>query len=439
MIPEIFLAVSLVGAWFTFNAYVPLRAAGLLVAPSFFSGWLTSELALHHLGWQVVAALGFFLAGALDAWPGWLGLGICIVSWAGLYRLAKWGDEAAGAVEAALCDGLGSDYRERFDPEVARTIEQPQRPGRRAIPFLLFDPEVRRTDGLFHTPGLGARGALDIYAPRAGGERMPVLLQVHGGAWVIGDRRQQALPLMLQASRSGWICVATNYRLSPSATFPDHIIDVKRAIAWVRANIAEYGGDPDTICITGGSAGGHLSSLAALTANDAEYQPGFEEVDTSVSACVPFYGIYDFTNSHGMQPGDRMHTFLEKYVMQGARDENRKAWETASPLFRIHPTAPPFFVIHGSHDNLAMPSEARLFAERLRATSREPVCYAEIPGAHHAFEVFYSRRTHHVVRGVERFLAWVISREARQAPRLSGAATTSSTTQRPQGSPSGLR
>lgn len=439
MAPEIFLAVSMVGAWFTFNAHAPVRSSGLLIAPSFFAGWLTSELALHHLGWQIVAAVGFLLAGALDGWPGWLGLAICIGSWAGLYGLAKQGDEAADAVEGALLEGLGADYRETFDPEVARTIELPERPGRRAVPFLLFDPDVRRIGGLFHTPDLGVRGALDLYKPRRAGERMPVLLQVHGGAWVIGDRRQQALPLMLQTCRSGWICVATNYRLSPAAKFPDHLIDVKRAIAWVRANIAEHGGDPDRICITGGSAGGHLSSLAALTANDPEYQPGFEDVDTSVAACVPFYGVYDFTNSHGTQPGDRQHTFLEKYVMNCARDENRKEWEKASPLFRIHPGAPPFFVIHGSHDNLAMPAEARLFVERLRSTSQEAVCYAEIPGAHHAFEVFYSRRTNHVVRGVERFLAWVVSRDSLQAPRLSGKATTTNTTQRPQGSPSGLR
>ncbi|MBL7660064.1 alpha/beta hydrolase, partial [Escherichia coli] len=93
----------------------------------------------------------------------------------------------------------------------------------------------------------------------------------------------------------GWICVAINYRHSPRNTWPDHILDVKRALAWVKAHISEYGGDPDFIAITGGSAGGHLSSLAALTPNDPRFQPGFEEADTRVQAAVPFYGVYDFT------------------------------------------------------------------------------------------------------------------------------------------------
>ena len=128
----------------------------------------------------------------------------------------------------------------------------------------------------------GKRNLLDIYQPqepREGG--FPVLLQVHGGAWMIGEKEQQAKPLMYHMAQRGWLCVAINYRLSPQAAFPAHIIDVKKAIAWIRDNIADYGGNPDFIAITGGSAGGHLSSLAALTPNRAEWQPGFEDVDTT--------------------------------------------------------------------------------------------------------------------------------------------------------------
>ena len=171
--------------------------------------------------------------------------------------------------------------------------------------------------------------------------------------------------------------------------------------------------------------------MAALTANDPAYQPGFEEADTSVAACVPFYGVYDLTNSAKRQKHGGVEPFMARAVMKKPLDDaHRKDWEKASPLFRIHPDAPPFFLIHGSHDSLASVEEGRLFAEQLSKTSREPVCYAEIPGAQHAFEVFHSRRTAHVVRAVERFLGWVVSREhaRRQAPRASGSATTSSTT-----------
>ena len=411
MTPELFLGVTLIGAWFTFNAYLPQRVLGPLVVPSFFAGWMTSELVGHHFAWQLLATFGFVAGGALERWPGWLGLAITLASWAGLYGLALRSEQAADTVESALRDGLGDDYRSAIDPALATRIEQPLHSSRRLVPFLLFDPEVRRIGGLPYAPEHGARGKLDVYVPKTGASHAPVLFQIHGGAWMIGEKRQQGLPLMLQAARAGWVCVAANYRLSPQATFPDHLIDVKRALAWIRKHIADYGGDPELVCVTGGSAGGHLSSLLALTANDPEYQPGFEDIDTSVAACVPFYGVYDWTNSTGRQKHGGMDGIVERMIIKQPLATHAKEWEKASPLFRIHPGAPPFFVIHGSHDSLASTEEGRLFAERLRETSRAPVCYAEIPGAQHAFEIFHSKRTTHVVRAVERFLGWVVARE----------------------------
>ena len=92
-----------------------------------------------------------------------------------------------------------------------------------------------------------------------------MLVQIHGGGWLWGRKEGQAEPLMGHLAERGWVCVAPNYRLSPRATWPDHIVDVKRALAWVKSNIAEYGGDPGFLVVTGGSAGGHLASLAGLT------------------------------------------------------------------------------------------------------------------------------------------------------------------------------
>lgn len=79
--------------------------------------------------------------------------------------------------------------------------------------------------------------------------------------------------MMSHLAELGWVCVAINYRHSPRNTWPAHIVDVKRALAWVKAHIAEYGGDPEFIAITGGSAGGHLSSLAALTPTTRSSSP----------------------------------------------------------------------------------------------------------------------------------------------------------------------
>jgi acetyl esterase/lipase len=398
-----FLAVTLIGAAFTFNAYLPVRQGRYASIPSFFAGWLTSELAAHHFAWQVLATVGFAWMGALDAWPGRVGLGITLASWAALLALVPVAARARPVTERALREALGPDWEGVL---AARGPAPLPAPGRLVLPLLLRDPAVEVTRNLPYAEGAGRRHQLDVYRPRRGVSGAPVLLQIHGGAWVLGDKRQQALPLMLHMAARGWVCVAANYRLAPRATFPDPVIDLKRALAWIRQHVAEYGGDPDFIAVTGGSAGGHLSALVALTANDPEYQPGFESVDTRVQAAVPFYGVYDFTNRFGHDARDGRRAFLERVVMKKRLADDREAFERASPMSRIHADAPPFFILHGTHDSLVPVAEAREFARLLRATSRAPVAYAEIPAAQHAFEIFHSLRTRHVVQAVARFLDW---------------------------------
>jgi acetyl esterase/lipase len=234
-----------------------------------------------------------------------------------------------------------------------------------------------------------------------------VLLQVHGGGWTIGTKDQQGIPLMQHMASRGWVCVAINYRLAPRDPFPAHIVDVKKAIAWIRDNIADYGGNPDYIAITGGSAGGHLAALAALTANDAAYQPGFEDADTTVQAAVPHYGVYDFAGVTGLRSAELLRdAFLAPRIFQKAWPEAREEFEAASPILRVTPEAPDFFVLHGVHDTLVEVAQARLFVERLREVSKKKVVYAELPGAQHAFDIFPSIRSAHVVRAIERYLRW---------------------------------
>jgi acetyl esterase/lipase len=430
----VYLVVSVAGAAFTLNALRPVRRWSLLV-PGFFAGWLTSELPAHLLLWQLVATLAFAAFGALAAWPGWVGLGISLVSWIGLFSVRALATRATRVLDACLREGLGEGFEQRVLPGLEPgPVSRPLL--RRLMPMWMRDPRVERITNVRYAEGAGRRHLLDIYrghsaerraAPERGagggasepwraepprkdaaGPR-PVLLQIHGGAWILGDKSQQGLPLMLHLAASGWICVAINYRLSPRSTFPDHLIDCKLALRWIREHIAEYGGDPDFVAVTGGSAGGHLASLVALTANDPRYQPGFEGVDTSVQACVPFYGVYDFTNRRGFrEPADPLATLVSKRVLKTSIAEDPAAYERASPMSYVRADAPPFLVIHGDSDVLAPVEEAREFARTLRAASRQPVLYAEIPGAHHAFEIFHSTRAHLVVTAVHRFLAAVL-------------------------------
>ena len=410
MLAWIFFAVSVLGLWFTANAMWP-SFRWQLMAPSFFAGWLTGELAGINLAFQILATIAFVAYGALDVWIGYVALAISFVSWAGLVRLIFVSMRSEHIVEGALREALGSDYRDEIAPGRAERLATRTSRRKLLFPFYLRDRRVRRIKNIRYAEGAGKRHLLDVYQPRAQGsdapaEKAPVLLQIHGGAWIIGDKSQQGLPLMLHLASEGWVCVANNYRLSPKATFPDHLVDCKQALAWVREHIEEYGGDPDFIVVTGGSAGGHLAALVGLTANDPQYQPGFEDADTSVAACVPFYGVYDLVAEIGTSPADE---WLAKKVMKATLDENRELFESGSPTHRVNDQAPPFFVLHGDRDNIAAVAQAREFVTTLRAVSKRPVAYAEIEGGFHAFDVFHSIRTGNAVNGVDRFLAWVYS------------------------------
>jgi acetyl esterase/lipase len=419
----LFLGVSLWGAWFTWNAYRPIYRPAPLATMSFFAGWLTSELAIHHISWQLAATFAFAWAGAFLQWPGRIGFAITVASWAALYRCYARAGEAADVMEDALVEALGPDYRRELSPALRE--REPEVDWRRLVmPFRMRHPEVLRVRNVEYARVGPTRLLLDVYHHRARPTGCPVLLQIHGGAWILGSKDEQGLPLMHHLATRGWVCVSINYRLSPRATFPDPIVDVKRAIAWIRAHGAEYGGDPRFLVVTGGSAGGHLCALAALTGNDPEYQPGFEHVDTRVNGCVSFYGVYDFTDRHGQYRNAGLARLLQKQVMKVPLAGAREAYEKASPMSRVSPDAPPFLVVHGDRDTLVPVEEARHFVAALRERAKAPVAYAEIPGAQHAFEIFPSVRTALVIDGVERFLVVLHARARAGRPAPAAARGT---------------
>jgi len=388
-----FLAVSLIGALFTANAFVPVRRVPALFMPSFFGSWLTAELAIHHVFWQSIASLVFIELGALEAWPGWAGLIITFGSWVGLLVLFADGNRARATLQEALV-GLEAPPKPRAVPK--RQVFLPFSSKRRHGVKVTRNVEFRRVAGQVLK--------LDVVSPAAEGEKRPAILQIHGGSWVMGDKGEQGWPLLSHLAANGWVCFNLNYRLSPGATFPDHLVDLKAGLAWVREHADEYGVDPSFIAVTGGSAGGHLAALMALTVNDPEYQPGFEDADTSLQAAVPIYGVYDFTSRLGVNRLPFWYRRLEQQIIKAFRSEEPEKFRRASPIEQIHPNAPPFFVIHGDRDTLAPVEEARDFASALEKTSNAPVVYAELKGAQHAFDLFCSPRTSHMLVAVLKFL-----------------------------------
>ena len=131
--------------------------------------------------------------------------------------------------------------------------------------------------------------------------------------------------------------------------------------------------------------------MAALTAGDSRFQPGFELADTAVTAAISLYGYYG-----GL----------------GGTDPS-----LSSPHEHVRADAPPFFIAHGDRDTLVLVEDARAFVERLRSSSSNPVVYAELPGGQHTFDLVHSLRFEAVVDAIEAFAGWVRTRDTNQRSR----------------------
>ena len=381
--PWLLLAAGLSFVLLTANALWPLRHP-LLMFQSMIAGLAVREAAVHQLLWQLPVVLALVLLGGLAQWPGVVGAVLAALAWLGLAMLFEVARRDAlhvrsqrGVTESEAADGLAAAY-----PGLHLVL-----PG---LAFVRRDIVVQRRVEFCTIDGTCLR--LDVFRPREPGRLRPAIVQVHGGAWITGAKWAQGVPLLGQLAKLGWVGFNVDYRLSPRAAFPAHLVDVKRAIAWVREHAEEYGVDPRFVVVTGGSAGAHLAALVGLTANDPEYQPGFEGADTSVAAVAAFYGIYDLTERR--RPLGRVVRWaLERAVLKVRYADDPDAFVRASPIERVKTDAPPFFVVHGGADSVIPVIGARAFVERLREVSRSPVVYLEIPGAGHAFDVMPSLRT----------------------------------------------
>lgn len=405
-----YLIISVLSLLGTLAALIRARRLYYLIPLYFIVAWISGELALQRIAIQLVLSLVFIACGVLDSPNGQWALFLLLVSWTGSVYVHYVASGSRQVLGAALVQALGADYRRAIPAERLPLLRDKAVASEWLRPFSMKRAGVERIANIAYGEA-GTRNLLDIYKPtepREGG--YPILLQVHGGAWLIGNKEQQALPLMYHLAQRGWLCVSINYRLSPRATFPEHIVDVKKAIAWIREHVAEYGGNSNFLAITGGSAGGHLSSLAALTPNKPEFQPGFEQANTAVDAAVPFYGVYDFLDRHDLLGDMGMDGFLAKLVFKCERDDNAELWEAMSSESHVNADAPPFFVIQGTYDSLVWSETADHFVEALRAKSDQAVAYAQVAGAQHAFDIFHCLRADNAVNAATDFLEWSYAR-----------------------------
>ena len=233
--------------------------------------------------------------------------------------------------------------------------------------------------------GDGPRRTLDVYHRRDRQAGAPILLHFHGGGFHSGSKAREARPLIRHlASRRGFVCVSADYRLQPHVTLADQVADVRGAIAWVRAHAAEFGAEPGTLFLAGSSAGANLAIRAVC------------DGETGIAGLICRYGYYG-----GLAPrGD----------------------------------LPPVLIVHGEKD-LIPAADVRAFAERLRAVSGRPVSYAELPGAHHDFDLYESIRSAAVNQAVEQFAARAPRATSRTSSPSSPPATAPCWAARPAATP----
>lgn len=231
---------------------------------------------------------------------------------------------------------------------------------------------------------------MDIYLPpREMGPR-PLIMYVHGGGYIEGHTRHGAalanFPAALAAlAAEGFVVASVEYRLAREAPFPAQVQDLRAALRFLKAGAEHYGIDPQRTGIWGGSAGGHLAAMAALSCGDASLDVAGTEAPAGsecVQAAVIWYGLFDFTAfTQGRAPGSVgvLDTLLGCDGYCGA-----EAYPPASPVTFMDATDPPMLLIHGDEDRVIPVAQSHLGEERLRAAGVE-VESIYIPEVNHSF------------------------------------------------------
>ena len=229
---------------------------------------------------------------------------------------------------------------------------------------------------------------LDLYTPSEAPSGLPTLLYLHGGAWAVGDKSDAVAERLMPIVANGFAVASVNYRLVPSVRFPAPVHDVKAAVRWLRANAAEYGLDPDRIAIGGVSAGGHLASLTALTAGDAQLEGNVGDhlgVSSAVSAVVAYCPTSDFLLSGGRNTLETQilpPPWTAALLGLDRIDDDPELARSASPRYRVHAGAPPHLILHGDRDAVFNHEESRVLHEALSAVGAQSI-YVLIAGAGH--------------------------------------------------------
>lgn len=242
---------------------------------------------------------------------------------------------------------------------------------------------------------------LDIYLPNEGESPYPVIIAIHGGGFMMGNKTGSDLSSMLKGVENGYAVVSVDYRLSSEAVFPAAISDVKAVIRYIKANAGEYNLDADNIAVWGDSAGGNLAALAGTSADD-EYLNGDNtenlEYSSEVQAVVDWFGPLEFLKMDEQFAASGITAMMgetssdnsaeSKYIGENIT-ENVEQTEKANPANYISADDPYFFIEHGTADQNVPTQQSIDFADKLKSVlGEDKVTLTLLEGAKHGGEQF---------------------------------------------------
>jgi acetyl esterase/lipase len=272
----------------------------------------------------------------------------------------------------------------------------------------------------------------DLWLPAEGVEPSGTgILYIHGGGWESLDKDTHTRPLFRRLAGQGHTIMDVSYRLCFETDMYGIVADVKRAIAWFKANATRCQVDPERIVLFGASAGGHLAMLAGYTPNHPELDPpDLDHADTSVRAVVSYYGLPDLRrlglesestlNNPALEEAAKKFGYVEPegYLLQpelarrlfgGLPTEVPEVAALMSPITHAGPHCPPTLQLIGTHDHIVSIADIRALDEALKTAGACSVS-VELPEVDHAFDLLaldVSPSAQTALYDTERFLALV--------------------------------
>jgi acetyl esterase/lipase len=332
--------------------------------------------------------------------------------------------------QADIETAFGADWQTKLSQEqAARLLKRRWGLGLPKTPAPIFEQNIP----FWTIPGTERKLLCDLWQPPAGAARSGLaVIYLHGSGWYYFDKDTGTRPFFHQLTAQGHVVMDVAYRLCPEVDIYGMVADVKRSVAWMKANAHLYNVNPERIILAGGSAGGHLALLAAYTPDDARLNPAdLAGQDLSVRGVISTYGPVDMRATYrhlaqerliGLprveigQPGaDTMQKNFSDAgrvdtLLGGHLQEVPEAYELASPLAHAGSACPPTLLIQGESDVIA-PIAATRELHRKLAECGVPAVNIVYPLANHAFDLLLpniSPAARSALYDIERFLALLV-------------------------------